>query len=60
MARKDGEHIPRYRAFTIDGHLCRRCDSETIEELNNRIKHYPKECKYQPYFVRDNVEEKWL
>lgn len=49
------EKIPRYRAYTIDGHLCRDCDSNTLKELNRKVKANPK-----AYFVRDNVKEKWL
>ena len=54
------KHTPRYRAYSIDGHICRDCDSETIDELNRKVKAHPKECKYQPFFVRGNVKEKWL
>lgn len=54
------EQIPRYRAYTIDGHLCRSLDSDTLEELNRNIKNFPKNNNRQPYFVRDNVEEKWI
>ena len=46
LSKKDGS---RYISVTT-----------LIGELNDRIKHYPKECKYQPYFVRDNVEKRWL
>lgn len=49
------EKIPRYRAYTIEGHLCRDCDSNTLKELNRKVKANPK-----AYFVRDNVKEKWL
>jgi hypothetical protein len=49
------EKIPRYRAYTIDGHLCRNCDSDNLRELNKKVKANPK-----AYFVRDNVKEKWL
>lgn len=56
MAKK----IPRYRAFTIDGRLCTRCDSDTLKDLNHKIEHYPEDCNSQPVFVRDNVKEKWL
>ena len=32
------EKIPRYRAYTIDGQLCRDCDSNTLKELNKKKK----------------------
>lgn len=51
---------PRYQAFSIDGYICRSCCGDTIKELNRNIKNYPKENNRQPYFVRDNVEEKWI
>lgn len=51
----DERKIPRYRAYTIDGRLCRDCDSSTLEELNRKVKSNTK-----AYFVRDNVKEKWL
>lgn len=54
------EKIPRYRAYTIDGHLCRSLGSDTLEELNRKIEHHPIECRYQPFFVRDNKKEKWI
>lgn len=54
------EKIPRYRAYTIDGHLCRSLDSDTLEELNHKVEHHPIECQYQPFFVRDNKKKKWL
>ena len=56
MSKK--EH--RYQAYTIDGHIVRPCHGDTLEELNRSINNYSTECKYQPYFVRDNVKEKWL
>ena len=54
------EKLPRYSVYSIDGHIVRNCCAATIEDLNSRIKKHPKECKYQTYFVRDNVKEKWL
>ena len=58
MSKK--EKTPRYQAFSIDGHICRPCCGNTLEELNCKIKHYPKGIKRQPYFVRDNVKEEWI
>ena len=58
MSKK--EKTPRYQAFSIDGHICRPCCGDTLEELNHNIKKFPKGSKRQPYFVRDNVKEKWL
>lgn len=58
MSKK--EKTPRYQAFSIDGHIVRPCHGDTLEELNRNIEHYPEVCKYQPYFVRDNVKEKWI
>lgn len=52
--------IPRYQAFDINGCICSPCCGDTLEELNHNIKNHPKDSKRQPYFVRDNVEEKWL
>lgn len=54
------EKTPRFQAYDIDGHICRPCCGDTLEELNRSINNYPIGCKYQPYFVRDNVKEKWL
>lgn len=56
MSKKE----PRYQAFSIGGYICRSCCGDTLKELIRNIKNFPKDNKRQPYFVRDNVKEKWL